>query len=81
MLASYFGAAARVTTERPKLHLHHGPIEIERKFLVANDEWRQSAVRSVGIRDGLIAVYKDRKVRVRDAASIRSRFGGEAPPA
>ena len=57
-------------SERPKLQLHHSPIEIERKFLVANDEWRQSAVRSVGIRDGLIAVYKDRKVRVRISGDI-----------
>jgi adenylate cyclase len=48
-----------------KLQLDHVPVEIERKFLVANDEWRQSAVSSVSIRDGLIAVYKDRKVRVR----------------
>jgi CYTH domain-containing protein len=47
------------------LQLHHGPVEIERKFLVANDEWRQLAVRSVRLRDGLIAAYKDRKVRVR----------------
>ena len=38
--------------------------------MVANDEWRQSAVRSVGIRDGLIAVYKDRKVRVRISGDI-----------
>ena len=45
-------------------------IEIERKFLVANDEWRQLAVRSVNIRDGLIAVYKDRKVRVRLSGDI-----------
>jgi CYTH domain-containing protein len=45
-------------------------IEIERKFLVANDEWRWSAVRSVRIRDGLIARYKDRKVRVRIAGDI-----------
>jgi CYTH domain-containing protein len=45
-------------------------IEIERKFLVANDEWRLSVVRSVRIRDGLIAVYKDRKVRVRIAGDI-----------
>ena len=45
-------------------------IEIERKFLVANDEWRQSAVRSVGIRDGLIAVYEDRKVRVRISGDV-----------
>jgi CYTH domain-containing protein len=45
-------------------------IEIERKFLVANDDWRQLAVRSVNIRDGLIAVYKDRKVRVRLSGDI-----------
>jgi len=42
-------------TERPKLQLQHGFIEIERKFLVINDEWRQLAVRSVRLRDGLIA--------------------------
>jgi adenylate cyclase len=54
-------------TERPKLQLQHGFIEIERKFLVINDEWRQLAVRSVRLRDGLIAAYKDRKVRVRIA--------------
>jgi adenylate cyclase len=57
-------------SERPKLQLHHSPIEIERKFLVANNEWKQSAARSVGIRDGLIAVYKDRKVRVRIARDM-----------
>ena len=38
--------------------------------MVANDEWRQSAVRSVSIRDGLIAAYKDRKVRVRIAGDV-----------
>jgi CYTH domain-containing protein len=43
------------------------PVEIERKFLVSNDEWRRLAVRSVRLRDGLIATYKDRKVRVRIA--------------
>jgi adenylate cyclase len=53
--------------DRLKLQLHHGPVEIERKFLVTNDEWRQLAVRSVRLRDGLIAAYKDRKVRVRIA--------------
>ena len=62
--------SVREKSDQPKLQLHHSPIEIERKFLVANDEWRQSAVRSVGIRDGLIAVYKDRKVRVRIAGDI-----------
>jgi len=83
-LTSYFSrstrAAARVPSkqcksvreksDRPKLQLHHGPVEIERKFLIANDEWRQSAVRSVSIRDGLIAAYKDRKVRVRISGGI-----------
>ena len=53
--------------DRPKLQLHHSPVEIERKFLVINDEWRQLAVRGVKLRDGLIAAYKDRKVRVRIA--------------
>ena len=48
-----------------KLHLHHAPIEIERKFLIANDAWKHYVVRSASIRDGLIAAYKDRKVRVR----------------
>jgi CYTH domain-containing protein len=57
-------------TERPKLRLHHRPVEIERKFLVANDEWRRCAVGSVNIRDGLIAAYKDRKVRVRVAGDL-----------
>jgi len=57
-------------SDRPKLQLGHVPVEIERKFLVANDGWRQSAVRSVDIRDGLIAAYKDRKVRVRIAGDI-----------
>ena len=41
-------------------HYYKYMIEIERKFLVATDEWKRSVVRSVSIRDGLIAVYKDR---------------------
>ena len=41
------------------------PTEIERKFLVANDGWKQSVNRSTRIRDGLIAVYLGRKARVR----------------
>jgi CYTH domain-containing protein len=57
--------------ERPKLQLHHSPVEIERKFLVADNAWRRSAaVRCVSIRDGLIAIYKDRKVRVRISGDI-----------
>ena len=49
------------------------PTEIERKFLVANEGWKQSVIRSTRIRDGLIAVYNGRKARVRisdDRATI-----------
>ena len=59
--------SVREKSDRPKLRLHHSPVEIERKFLVSNDDWRRLAVRSVRLRDGLIAAYKDRKVRVRIA--------------
>jgi adenylate cyclase len=59
--------SARKKTDPLKLQLQHGSVEIERKFLVISDEWRQLAVRSVRLRDGLIAAYKDRKVRVRIA--------------
>jgi adenylate cyclase len=52
------------------LQLYNGPVEIERKFLVANDDWRRSAVHSVSIRDGLIAAYQGRKVRVRISGEI-----------
>ena len=52
---------------REKFELNNGTVEIERKFLVTNGAWRQLAVRSVRLRDGLIAAYKDRKVRVRIA--------------
>jgi CYTH domain-containing protein len=62
--------SVREKSDRPRLHLHHGPIEIERKFLVASDEWRLSAVRNVSIRDGLIAAYEGRKVRVRISGDI-----------
>ena len=40
-------------------------LEIERKFLVANDSWRHSAIRRVHIRDGLVATDTVRKVRIR----------------
>jgi CYTH domain-containing protein len=60
----------REKSERPRLQLHHGPVEIERKFLVANDDWRLSAVASVSIRDGLIAAYEGRKVRVRISGDV-----------
>lgn len=40
-------------------------VEIERKFLLASDGWRNLVVRSDYIRDGLIAVSDERKTRVR----------------
>ena len=40
-------------------------LEIERKFLVADDSWRHSAIRRVHIRDGLVATDNVRKVRIR----------------
>jgi CYTH domain-containing protein len=60
----------REKSDRPKLQLHHGPVEIERKFLVVNDDWRRSAIRTVSIRDGLVAAYQGRKVRVRISGGI-----------
>ena len=41
------------------------PVEIERKFLVKHDGWKSHCVRSVRIRDGLVANSNDCKVRVR----------------
>ena len=40
-------------------------IEIERKFLVANDKWRRRYTRKQKLRDGLIASTAESKVRVR----------------
>lgn len=40
-------------------------VEIERKFLVANDQWKKSVTGSVHIRDGLVAYENGKKVRVR----------------
>jgi CYTH domain-containing protein len=47
--------------------------EIERKFLVVGDAWREHSVRSERLIDGLLASSKGRKVRVRiyaDRATI-----------
>ena len=43
------------------------PLEIERKFLVAHDEWKKYVVRHSKIRDGLIASSNGNKARVRIA--------------
>ena len=56
-------------------------VEIETKFLVANDDWRKLAVSSEVLVDGLIAVSDGRKVRVRAYASratltVKSRRKG-----
>ena len=40
-------------------------IEIERKFLVRDESWRDLFTRQQEIRDGLIAIANGRKVRVR----------------
>ena len=48
-------------------------VEIERKFLVADDGWRAHAVRHEHLRDGLICHSAERKVRVRirdDSATL-----------
>lgn len=63
-------ACAAESSGHAKLRLHHDPVEIERKFLIVSDAWRQSAVSSVNIRDGLIAAYKGRKVRVRISGDV-----------
>lgn len=41
------------------------PLEIERKFLTASDEWKTKPSRAVNLRDGLLATEGGRKVRVR----------------
>jgi adenylate cyclase len=45
-------------------------LEIERKFLVANEGWKTAVFRSVRIRDGLIANNKGHKARVRIANDV-----------
>ena len=41
------------------------PVEIERKFLVANDGWRSAVIDSEKLRDGLVGEFDGCKVRVR----------------
>src|SRR6516162_3997058 len=45
-------------------------LEIERKFLVANEGWKTAVIRSVRVRDGLIANNKGHKARVRIANDV-----------
>ena len=55
-------------------------IEIERRFRVANDDWRASVARSTRITQGYLAIteYSVIRVRIRDAngyVTIKSRDG------
>jgi CYTH domain-containing protein len=43
------------------------PLEIERKFLLANDDWKSHVARRIHIRDGLIGNTNGNKARVRIA--------------
>jgi adenylate cyclase len=40
-------------------------LEIERKFLLANDTWKREVIKSEHMRDGLVARFGEGKVRVR----------------
>jgi CYTH domain-containing protein len=40
-------------------------LEIERKFLLANDDWKREVIKSEHLRDGLISRFGEGKVRVR----------------
>ena len=47
-------------------------IEIERKFLLANDAWKREVIKSEHMRDGLIARFGEGKVRIRLTDGIAS---------
>jgi CYTH domain-containing protein len=47
-------------------------LEIERKFLLANDAWQREVIKSEHILDGLIARFGEGKVRVRLTESSAS---------
>ena len=58
-------------------------IEIERRFRVSSDAWRESVARSTRITQGYLAIteYSVIRVRVRDTSgyvTIKSRDGGLA---
>lgn len=68
-------------------------VEIERKFLVANSDWRAGVVKTCHFRDGLVSRFGEGKVRVRQAESrawitvkgprsgiSRAEFEYEIPP-
>jgi CYTH domain-containing protein len=56
-------------------------LEIERKFLVVNDRWREHVTAKLNIKDGLISRDFDKKVRVRSfgdraTLTVKSRAAG-----
>lgn len=56
--------------------------EIERKFLVTNDSWRQHATSATPMRQAYLSVNHDRSVRVRtsndESAKLTIKFGKTA---
>jgi adenylate cyclase len=56
-------------------------LEIERKFLVVNDRWREHVAAKLNLRDGLLSRDGDKKVRVRSygdraTLAVKSRATG-----
>jgi CYTH domain-containing protein len=56
-------------------------VEIERKFLVVNDRWREHVSAKLELKDGLISRDYDKKVRVRSygdraTLTVKSRAAG-----
>jgi adenylate cyclase len=55
-------------------------IEIERKFLVVDNSWRPSCVRSEHLKDGMVAISDGNKIRVRiscnDKATLTMKTTG-----
>src|SRR5215475_13921579 len=56
---------ARPRLSSPEQMDERMPLEIERKFLLANDGWKSWVTRRIRIRDGLIASNNGNKARVR----------------
>ncbi len=58
------------------------PVEIERKFLVRDESWRQSCGKSEHIRDALVSASDGRKARVRicdGRATLAVKIGKHGP--
>lgn len=60
-------------------------VEIERKFLVANDRWREHVASTLSLKDGLVVRDADKKVRVRSygdraTLTIKGRREGISRP-